>query len=244
MAKKIIVFILVCLIPICCTSCKNGYDFSELEKTLSEDGEEYNITLDDNGKDLYIVRTETVKTNENSKMRIMNFTPEEFDKWTDSFWYLLCREQMEFEEAFREKGDDFDVHITYRLFIGTDYIGNITDTGVKFKQSDIKISNSSSTVKASNFQWQDDYILPTSSSKYLTYTDCKDLNKEQLEMAIYEILARHGVIFNDKSIQSYFESKKWYNGILPESEVDESTMSELENRNIDVLRDYTTMPGK
>lgn len=244
MIKKFVIFILVCCITVCCTSCKNGYDFTELEQSLSKDGETYHIDLADNEKDLYINRTYTLEAN--TKRDIPKLSAEEFEQWANGVWYLLCREQTEYEEAFKDKGDEFVVHITYQVYYEEKYIGDITEKGIQFTQADIKTekSDEADNTESSLFQWQDDYILPTSSSEYLSYTDCENLNKEQLEMAINEILARHGVIFIDNNVQAYFESKEWYKGILPESETDESTMSELENRNIDALRDYMTMPDK
>lgn len=55
-----------------------------------------------------------------------------------------------------------------------------------------------------------EYVLPNSSSIYLSRTDLKDLTKEELTVALNEIYARHGEQFRDADLQAYFENRSWY----------------------------------
>lgn len=57
----------------------------------------------------------------------------------------------------------------------------------------------------------------------------------QLSLSYYGILARHGIIPNDKSMQVYFLAKEWYNGIVSESDFDMSFLTDIERANIDVI---------
>ena len=62
------------------------------------------------------------------------------------------------------------------------------------------------------------YLLPESDSRYYTYEELNALDDASLQLAINEIYARHGRIFESESIRTYFENKTWYNGtIAPEN---------------------------
>jgi hypothetical protein len=54
---------------------------------------------------------------------------------------------------------------------------------------------------------EDEYILPYSDYEYLEAWQLEDLTEEELRIARNEIFARHGRIFNDKALMSYFENK-------------------------------------
>ena len=50
-----------------------------------------------------------------------------------------------------------------------------------------------------------DYILPNSSTKYLSESDLSGMSADELQMAINEIYARHHRKFVTKSIQQYLK---------------------------------------
>ena len=61
------------------------------------------------------------------------------------------------------------------------------------------------------------YILPNSSTEYLTWEDYASLSRWELVLARNEIFARHGRLFQNQDIQAYFNSCSWYEGtIAPE----------------------------
>lgn len=55
-----------------------------------------------------------------------------------------------------------------------------------------------------------DYIINDSDLKYLKEEDLSNYNSNELTYIRNEIYARHGYVFPDKNLQSYFESKSWY----------------------------------
>lgn len=84
-----------------------------------------------------------------------------------------------------------------------------------------------------------DYILPESSTRYVTEEDLADLTAQQMRIARNEIMARHGRKFNDKELQTYFESKAWYKGTIDPETFDRETQKELnqyETKNIAFIK--------
>ena len=61
---------------------------------------------------------------------------------------------------------------------------------------------------------ENDYILPDSDSRAYTYDELSNLSQDELRLAINEIYARHGRIFDAADLQNYFNSKSWYNGTV------------------------------
>ena len=80
-----------------------------------------------------------------------------------------------------------------------------------------------------------DYILPESSSRYLTREEVSGLNYEQKQMAINEIYARHGYRFTMKEVQDYFNQKSWYQGTVDPANFSESVFNQYEAANIQLL---------
>ena len=54
------------------------------------------------------------------------------------------------------------------------------------------------------------FIIPDSSTRYLTEDDLRGLSDEQLEIARNEIYARHGYQFKQKKMKNYFNNQKCY----------------------------------
>ena len=81
-----------------------------------------------------------------------------------------------------------------------------------------------------------DYVLPNSSTAYISASDLAGLSKEQLRLARNEIYARHGYRFNGADLKSYFESKSWYNGTISPDDFEESVLNEYEIANITTIR--------
>lgn len=83
----------------------------------------------------------------------------------------------------------------------------------------------------------EDFICPTSTYEILTDDEIYSLTDAEKQMAINEIYAYNGRLFNDQSIQAYFDSKWWYTGYILPEEFDESYLSNIEKTNIDKLAD-------
>lgn len=80
--------------------------------------------------------------------------------------------------------------------------------------------------------WQSEYIFEDSNSRYLTNSDLYGLSSEELRYARNEIYARHGRRFKDEQLQSYFNSKSWYQGYRDEIPDSELNAVEIANRDL------------
>lgn len=96
-----------------------------------------------------------------------------------------------------------------------------------------ELSSQTQTVQSLN-----EYILPTSSSEYLTDADVKHLSRREAMLAKNEIFARHGRRFRDESIQQYFDGKSWYLGIYDPDSVEFNDLSAVEQANVLLLKKY------
>ena len=93
-----------------------------------------------------------------------------------------------------------------------------------------------STVRDTSFGEQEEYILEDSSRRRLSLIETRRLSDEERQMAVNEIYARHGYIFENQKIQSYFEQRSWYKGSILYSDFDSGLLSEIENINIRILQ--------
>lgn len=79
--------------------------------------------------------------------------------------------------------------------------------------------------------------LPESSQRALSDADVAGMSYDDLQMAINEIYARHGRIFQSESISGYFNSQSWYQGTVTAENFSESVFSSVESQNIQFLLD-------
>lgn len=119
----------------------------------------------------------------------------------------------------------------------------ILEFNEKHKQSiqyiDKSTTNSESagnTVK--NAENSNYYILPQSSSRLLDYSDIAYLSKSELSLARNEIYARHGRIFTNPQIRSYFESQPWYYGTISPNDFPDSLLSDIEKKNVEFIKQF------
>ena len=80
------------------------------------------------------------------------------------------------------------------------------------------------------------FILPESSSRYLTMEDLEGLDKTKLRLARNEIYAKHGRKYETEDLNEYFSSQSWYHGYLSAEEFDDSVFNEYEKANLDLIR--------
>lgn len=89
--------------------------------------------------------------------------------------------------------------------------------------------------------WQDnsyEYALPYSDSQYITESDLYGMTKTDCRIARNEIYARHGRIFSDEALQSYFEICSWYYGAIAPEEFNDTFLSDVERHNLEVILGY------
>ncbi len=82
-----------------------------------------------------------------------------------------------------------------------------------------------------------DYILPDSSTRYLTEDELSGLSLDELRKARNEIYARHGRKFDNTELQNYFNGKSWYNGTInPDDFDDDNILNDYEKENIKLIQ--------
>lgn len=83
------------------------------------------------------------------------------------------------------------------------------------------------------------YVLAASSTRKLTREDIQELTAEQLRIACNEILARHGVLFQEEDLKAYFESKSWYKGTIDATDFNaqaDALLNPAEKSNMELLQ--------
>ncbi len=84
---------------------------------------------------------------------------------------------------------------------------------------------------------------PEASQRRLTTSDIQGMSRRQVKIMKNEIFARHGYKFHiNGSMISYFEQQAWYRAILNKTRdgahIYNNKMSEIERRNVDLLKRY------
>ena len=106
------------------------------------------------------------------------------------------------------------------------------------KKDSSKKDSSKNNSSSSNSSASSDYVLPGSSSQYLSASDVKNLSSYQLMIARNEIYARHGRKFNDSELQAYFNGKSWYKGTVNPEDFSTSVFNDCEIKNIQLIQSY------
>lgn len=88
-----------------------------------------------------------------------------------------------------------------------------------------------------------EFIFPYSDFENLKKLDIEGLSKEELKIARNEIYARHGRMFQDKSLQAYFNSCSWYTPSIAPEDFKESMLNEVEIANRDLIVSYEKEMG-
>lgn len=89
-----------------------------------------------------------------------------------------------------------------------------------------------------------DFVLPNSSSEYLSMDDLDGLTKNECRIARNEVYARHGRKFKDESLRDYFNQFDWYEPTIdPDDFNDKAMLSEIERKNLDLILEYESNQG-
>ena len=80
------------------------------------------------------------------------------------------------------------------------------------------------------------FVFADSDTRLLEASEAELLDDCALTIAINEMYARRGLVFNDPDLSSYFESKSWYMPSRTFSDFEEnSPFNEIEQQNLDML---------
>ena len=84
------------------------------------------------------------------------------------------------------------------------------------------------------------YLFDTDKKVYAA-SDFEGLSAEVIHIAKNEIYARHGYSFKDADLYNYFMGQIWYSPSVMPADFSESTFSETEVKNLDLLNELDTM---
>lgn len=79
------------------------------------------------------------------------------------------------------------------------------------------------------------YLIPISSIKEIAQRDIVNFTDNELWIAENEIYARHGRVFENEYLQSYFNSCSWYTPIEGKTETAQTELSEVEKHNLEQI---------
>lgn len=80
-----------------------------------------------------------------------------------------------------------------------------------------------------------DYVLPDSSTKTYSESELSELSNYELYIARNEIFARHGRMFNNEDLQTYFGSKSWYHPSIAPEDFSDSLLNSTEKANVETM---------
>lgn len=143
-----------------------------------------------------------------------------------------------------EESDNIDYN-KYNDNYNSNYGGNQENSNLSSTEENYENydnSNYENIVEVEN-QNSQEYILPNSSTQYLTKAHLEGLTAEECRLARNEIYARHGRMFNDASLQAYFETFDWYYPTIPAEDFEESILNEYEVANRDLIVEYEMEQG-
>ena len=82
---------------------------------------------------------------------------------------------------------------------------------------------------------EQEYIFPEVDKELLTEEDVKDLPAELLAYGRYEILAKHGELFESEELKEYFGNQEWYFAFLSDEKEVEGLLNDIEKENLAFL---------
>ena len=91
---------------------------------------------------------------------------------------------------------------------------------------------------------EQEYIFPEVDKELLTEEDVKDLPVELLAYGRYEILAKHGELFESEELKEYFRNQKWYFGFLSDEKEVEGLLNDIEKENLAFLEKKEKAEGE
>ena len=83
-----------------------------------------------------------------------------------------------------------------------------------------------------------EYMLAMSDIKEIPQYYLDNMSADQLWIARNEMFARHGRKFDNAYLSNYFESCSWYNGTIEAQDFDESVLSQVEKKNLEIIKSY------
>ena len=111
---------------------------------------------------------------------------------------------------------------------------NMTTAQTTTEEKTEKTTQATTEASASEVMDADDgYVFPDADSEYISKSSVKELSDSELQYAVNEIYARHGLKFTKKINKERFEKKVWYNGTVDDQ--DSISLNKYEKKNVDTM---------
>lgn len=91
---------------------------------------------------------------------------------------------------------------------------------------------------------EQEYIFPDTDKELLTEEEVKNLPAQLLAYGRYEILAKHGELFESEELKDYFGTQKWYFGFLADEKEVEGLLNDYEKENLAFLKKQEKAEGE
>lgn len=145
--------------------------------------------------------------------------------------------------ALNSAGVRYSVTLTYSDTVASDYVISQSPTsGNTISKNDRVIiylskgpENQIATYYPENYANSDEYVLVGSDMRYIDKSEVYCLSKDNMEIALNEIYARHGRKFASQELSNYFNSKSWYRGTVEPSDFNENVFNKYELANINTI---------
>ena len=83
------------------------------------------------------------------------------------------------------------------------------------------------------------YLMPDSAERYLEASDIEGYSRDEIQLIINEIYARHGREFSSQDNIDYFSAQDWYEPVVGKSDEEiDSELNAYEKANIELLCKY------
>ena len=105
--------------------------------------------------------------------------------------------------------------------------GNVADS------TDDNTTEAQTTTEASDSDTKSASEIMDADTEYISKSDIKKLSDSELQYAVNEIYARHGLKFTKKVNKERFEKKAWYNGTVDDQ--DSISLNKYEKKNVDTM---------
>lgn len=106
-------------------------------------------------------------------------------------------------------------------------------TTAQTTQATTEASKKTETSASEVMDADDGYVFPDADSEYISKSSVKELSDSELQYAVNEIYARHGLKFTKKINKERFEKKVWYNGTVDDQ--DSISLNKYEKKNVDTM---------
>lgn len=147
--------------------------------------------------------------------------------WGGTMWYYDGYETLDelYQEAVTDNLDSYKHE---------DNVNEKLAAASETKKAEQENKEESSNENAS--EAENGMIFPDSSTAEINSEDLKKLSDEELRYAVNEIYARHGYIFKDDQLRTYYEQYDWYKETVKPEDFSDSVFNEVEKRNIQTLQ--------